>query len=180
MLLEAGRSALVAIDLQERLVPAVAGHQSIVAKAGVLLRAARRLEVPVLLTEQYPKGLGRVVPEIAEIAPEAEPVEKLCFAAPAERAFVDRLAALGREQVVIVGVEAHVCVLQAALMLAEQGYAPAVVWDATGSRAAADKEAALARMAYAGIELVTTEMVVFEWLRVAGTEAFRELSRLIK
>lgn len=180
MLLKASASALVVIDLQARLVPAVAGHDRVVANAAVLMRAARRLDVPMLLTEQYPKGLGRLVPEIAELAPAGATVEKLCFAAPAERAFQERLEALDRGQVIVVGMEAHVCVLQAALMLAERGYETFVVADATGSRDPANSEAALSRMASNGVEVATTEMVIFEWLQVAGTDAFRELSKLIR
>ena len=180
MLLKATESVLIVIDLQSRLVPAVADHDRVVANAAILMRAARRLDVPVLLTEQYPKGLGRLVPEIARLAPDGATVEKLCFAAPAEQAFRERLEALDRGQVIVVGMEAHVCVLQAALMLVEHGYETCVVADATGSRDPANREAALSRMAANGVEVATTEMVVFEWLQVAGTDAFRELSKLIK
>lgn len=180
MLLKAADSALIVIDLQARLVPAVADHDRVVANAAVLMQAARRLDVPMLLTEQYPKGLGRLVPEIAELAPADATVEKVCFAAPAERAFQDRIETIDRGQVVLAGMEAHVCVLQAALMLAERGYETFVVADATGSRDPANREAAISRLAANGVEIVTTEMVVFEWLQVAGTEAFRELSKLIK
>lgn len=180
MLLRGARSALVLIDLQKRLVPAVAGHEQAVRNARILMRAAARLEVPMLLTEQYPKGLGHVVPEIAELAPEGATLEKLCFAASGEHAFAERLCALGRRQVVLAGMETHVCVLQTALMLLEAGYEVFVAADAGGSRDPANKEAALARLGRAGVQVVTTEMVVFEWLQVAGTDAFRELSKLIK
>lgn len=180
MLMDRADSMLVVIDIQDRLAPAITGIDRVVANTTVLLDAARRLEVPILASEQYPKGLGKTVPTVAELTPPGAIVEKIEFSAAANSAFSERLAALERSVPVICGIEAHVCVLQTALDLLASGLRPVVVRDATGSRATASAEAAWQRMQQAGIELVTTEMVVFEWLRQADHPAFRELSRLIK
>lgn len=190
MLLSADRSALVVIDIQERLAPAVHAGERIVHNVTVLLRAARRLGVPVLATEQYPKGLGRTLPAVAdhlpaehlpaEHLPGGGVIEKMHFGCVGEAAFNERLAGLDRRQIVLTGMEAHVCVLQTALGLVEQGLDVFIVADATSSRTAANAELGIERMRANGVEVVTTEMVVFEWLHKAGTPAFKELSRLIK
>jgi nicotinamidase-related amidase len=179
-LIEAAASCLIAVDLQERLAPAISGGGEVVRKAGLLLRAAARLKVPVLLTEQYPKGLGTTLPEIARLAPQADKLEKIAFSALAEKGFRERLRALGRRQVVLLGTEAHVCVLQTGLEILGDGSALFVVADAVGSRDPADAQAALRRLERAGAVIVTAEMVVFEWLRRAGTDDFHHLLPDIK
>ena len=180
MLLEAGRCALLLIDLQERLMPAIAGGERILARADILLRCARRLEVPVLATRQYPKGLGGLVPPVAGSLSEGECLDKTAFSAFAEPVVRSALRAMGRDQFVLAGVEAHVCVLQSALDLRAEGYDVAVVADAVASRAAESHALALERLRGHGVEVVSVEMVLFEWLQKAGTEAFRELSPLIR
>jgi nicotinamidase-related amidase len=179
-LMEAAASCLIAVDLQERLAPAISGGDGVMRKVALLLRAAARLKVPVLLTEQYPKGLGKTVPEIARLAPQAVKLEKIAFSSFAEAEFRERLRALDRRQVVLLGTEAHVCVLQTGLDLLSDGGALYVVADAVGSRDPADAQAALRRLERAGATIVTAEMVVFEWLRRAGTEDFRHLLPYIK
>ncbi len=180
LLIEAAASCLVAVDLQERLAPAISGRDKVVRKAALLLRAAARLKVPVLLTEQYPKGLGGTLPEILQLAPGADKVEKIAFSSLADPGFLERYRALGRRQVVLLGTEAHVCMLQTGLDMLSDGAALFVVADAVGSRDPADARAALQRLERAGATIVTAEMVVFEWLRRAGTEDFRHLLRYIK
>jgi nicotinamidase-related amidase len=152
--------------------------------AEILLRSAERLSVPVTVTEQYPKGLGPTVPAILEALPaKAAVLPKTAFSAAAEPTIAERLQALtgaGRDHVVICGVEAHVCVLQTALGLKQEGLQVFVVGDAVSSREEASVSAASARLVQAGCQWVTTEMVVFEWLGRAATEDFRALSALIK
>jgi nicotinamidase-related amidase len=184
MLMDARRSTLVVVDLQERLLPAIAGAEEVVRHAGTLIEAARRLAVPIIVTEQYPKGLGPSAAAIRAALPnDATIVSKLTFNA-AESA--DFLAAWemqrqdGRDQAVLCGTEAHVCVLQSAAGLKAYGAEVFVVADATGSRAEANKQAALTRLAGLGVQAVTTEMAVFEWLGMAGTGEFREVSKLIR
>ena len=180
MHLEATRSALVLIDLQERLMPVIAGGEGVVARAAILLQAARRLEVPVLATRQYPKGLGGFVApfDAALTAPECH--DKLAFSALAEDPARGGLLGLRRNLFVLAGVEAHVCVLQTGLDLLGEGFDVAVVADAVSSRTVQSRDLALARLRGEGARIVNTEMVVFEWLGRAGTEAFRDLSPLIR
>jgi nicotinamidase-related amidase len=174
-LLDASCSTLLLIDLQARLMPALAEGDQLIRNAQRLIRAARRLGVPVLLTEQNPRGLGPTVPEL-DPSP-SDVVEKLSFNACAEPALGERL---GKGTVVVAGAEAHVCVLQTVLALRGQGRAVHVVADAVGSRREASRAAGLARMAAHGAEIVTTEMVLFEWLGTAAHPAFREIIALIK
>jgi len=180
MLLDAARSALLVVDLQERLAPAIDGIDQVLANAARVIRAARRLDVPIVCSEQYPKGLGHTVPPIAELLPEGAIVDKVEFSAAANAAVSGRLAATGRPEVLICGIEAHVCVLQSAMQLAEGGVPVTVVRDACSSRRPESAAAAWDRLARHGVELVTSEMVLFEWMRRADSPEFRELSKLIK
>lgn len=184
MLLDANRSALVVIDLQEKLVPAIDRGEAVVRQAGILLEAARTLDVPVVVTEQYPKGLGPTVTPIAEkLANDAEIISKLTFSAGKSEDFTTWMRAhraKGRDQAVICGTETHVCVMQTAADLKAQGAEVFLVTDASGSRTDANRRAGAERMAALGIHAVTTEMVLFEWLEVAGTEEFKQLSKLIR
>jgi len=180
MRMEAGRSALVLIDLQERLMPAIEGGEAVVCRSAILLQAARRLQVPVLATRQYPKGLGGLVAPFDEAVAPPECHDKLAFSGFAEDPARAALLGLERDQFVLAGVEAHVCVLQTALGLLAEGYGVAVVADAVSSRTGTSRELALARLQAKGASIVNVEMVVFEWLERAGTDAFRELSPLIR
>ncbi len=182
-LIDAGRSCLVAVDLQARLLPAIHDAKAVIRQARLVLRAAGRLGVPVLLSEQYPRGLGPTAPEIAALAPAAAPIEKIAFSAAADDGFRARYAAVARSQVVLLGTEAHVCVLQTGLGLLDLlGDAASlfVVADAVGSRDPANVRVALQRLELAGATIVTAEMVLFEWLRRADTAAFRDLLPWIK
>ena len=180
MLIDRERSFLLLVDVQDRLLPAMTEPAIVLRNAGILLKAAARLGVPVLASEQYPRGLGHTMPELASLLPAGATMEKVAFSCLGEAGAADRIASLGRKQAVICGIEAHVCVLQTALDLAAKGYQPFVVRDAVSSRAALSVETALARFQRTGIEVVTTEMVAFEWLARAGTDEFREISRLIR
>jgi nicotinamidase-related amidase len=180
MLLDPKRSCLVVVDVQERLAPKIAGGAEIILNINRLVEAAERLGVPVLLTEQYPDGLGRTVPELACRIPPANRVEKNFFAAGREEGFRRRFAATGRDRPVLCGMETHVCVLQSALDLAGREFAVAVVANAVGSRRALDRDSALRRFDRHGVELVTVEMALFEWLERAPGAAFRDLLPLIR
>jgi len=167
-------STLVLIDVQERLAAVMPDRESVLRSAGILLEAASRLKVPVVVTEQYPKGLGPTVPELAANLPsDATRVEKTAFSACGAMP-------IGRTQVVLAGMEAHVCVLQTALELAAAGREVFVVADAVCSRTQANYINALSRMHAAGVVVTNTESVVFEWLRDAAHEHFRALSKLIR
>ena len=180
MIIEAHRSLLLAIDLQERLTPAMADLEPVLANGRILLQAAKETEVPVLATEQYPKGLGRTVDPIAALVDPADIVEKVEFSAAANPTLDRRIGESDRPDVVLFGIEAHVCVLQTVLDLRSSGRQVALVRDACTSRQPESAAAAYDRAARAGADVVTTEMVCFEWLRRAGTPAFKAVSRLIK
>ncbi len=169
-------STLLVVDLQARLMPAIEGAAAVLANAKRLVEAARLLEVPVLATEQNPGGLGPTVPDLAP-APAAV-VPKMTFDAVRSAGFLDRLAA--GHAAVVAGCEAHVCVLQTVLGLRAAGRAVYVVRDAVGARRPESKATALERMARHGAEIVTTEMVIFEWLGTAEHPRFRAALALIK
>lgn len=174
-LLSVGNTTLVIIDFQARLMPAIHDGARLVANARRLVEAAGLLSVPILMTEQNPAGLGGTVPELAGAGPV---VTKMSFDACAEAAFLEALA--GDGQLVLCGCEAHVCLGQTALSLLAHRRRVAVVQDAIGSRLPETKEAALRRLERHGAEIVTTEMVIFEWLRSAEHPRFREVLKLVK
>ena len=177
MLLTAQSAALLLIDLQERLVPTIYDAEAVVARAVRLAEAARLLEVPIRATEQYPAGLGPTVPALAGY-PQAV-LTKTAFSATADPGFAALLPP-GVSQIVVAGCEAHVCVLQTVLGLLPRGHRVLVAADAVGSRDPDDREAAIARARQHGAEIVTSEMVLFEWLRDARHPRFREVQKLLK
>jgi len=176
MLIDAERSSLLVIDLQTKLVPALADHEQVVANVVWLIRIAQKIGVPIAATEQYPKGLGPLVPNVRKLIPATAIGAKNHFSAVAAKCLAP-LPGQDRAQVVVVGAEAHVCVLQTSLELLEDGKEVYVVADALGSRRSVDREIALTRMRDEGIRIVTREMVAFEWLTEAATPQFREINR---
>lgn len=180
MILDASRSLLLVVDIQVRLLPAMEEGPRVVAAAAKLMQAAALLGVPVLVSEQYPKGIGNTVPELAALAPAGSGHTKMTFSCAATPAIADAVAASGRTQLVLCGIEAHVCVLQTALGFAATGRDVAVAWDATSSRRESDRALAADRLRQAGVVLVSSEMVLFEWLGRAGTPEFKDMLALIK
>ncbi len=180
MLIKAEASCLIVIDMQERLVPAMQAPARTIKNTRLLLTTAQRLSVPVLITEQYPKGLGRTVREISEVSQGLPIYEKVHFSCLEDTRFADAFRKLDRRQAVIAGMEAHICVTQTAAQLMEEGFEVFVVTDATSSRSLESEQACLNRLQASGAGIVTTEMVVFEWLGRADTPAFKELLPLIK
>lgn len=168
-------SVLLLVDLQQRLMPAIHDADVVIANARRLVEGARLLGVPVRATEQNPAGLGPTVPELAGHATLA----KTAFGAVAEPGFTDLLPR-GAEEIVVAGCEAHVCVLQTVLGLLAARHRVLLVADAVGSRVDANKAAALDRAQRHGAEVVTTEMVLFEWLRDSTHPRFRDVQKLIR
>ncbi len=160
--------------------PAMQAPARTIKNAKLLISVARELDIPVLLTEQYPKGLGRTVKEIADVANGLPVLEKMHFSCMEDTSFADAFHTLGRKQAVIAGMEAHICVMQTAVNLMDEGYEVFVVTDATSSRTLESEQACLDRLGACGAGIVTTEMVVFEWLGKAGTDAFKKLLPLVK
>lgn len=176
-------TALVLIDMQERLFPAMDSEhrEEVMRNLKVLAATARRLQLPTLVTEQYPKGLGHTLPEMKEaLPPGLEPIEKVAFSCWGVETFRSRLTASGARQILLGGIEAHVCVLMSALDLLAAGYGVHVVADAVTSRTQANWRLAMAHLRQAGAVVTTTETALFQLLRQADTDEFRELARLIR
>jgi nicotinamidase-related amidase len=176
MLIDREDSALLVIDIQERLLPHIDGWQRVLENALWLTKLAQRLAVPVMASEQYPKGIGPTHAELAALLPAGAIGEKLHFSCAAAQC-LPGLPGSDRRQLVVCGIESHVCVLQTVLDLRWQGREVFVVAEAVGSRRPSDRELALARMRAHGVEIVSREMLAFEWLRQAGSEEFREISK---
>lgn len=176
MLLRAEQSTLLLIDIQEKLLPAIADGEAIAHHSAWLLQLAHKMQVPVIATEQYPRGLGPTIAELRTQLATGKVLEKLFFSAVADGALLQS-ADSHRSQWVVAGMEAHVCVLQTVLELLDAGQQVCVVAEAIGSRQASDKQLALQRMHTAGAVIVSREMVAFEWLRQAGTLLFKQVSQ---
>lgn len=180
MLLTIAQSCLLVIDIQSRLNPVMFDENRAPSGAAKLLQGADILGVPALLCEQYPKGIGPTVEGLQDLIPDGGPLEKITFSCASDQGFQDRFQKLGRTQVVICGIETHVCVLQSALELLANGVHVFVVEDATASRTQENHAAGLERIRAEGGRIVTLEMVLFEWLKKAGTPEFKQISQLIK
>lgn len=175
--LRAHESCVLVIDMQTGLLPAIAHHSQVLDRARRLAQAARLLDVPVLATEHWPEKIGPTESSVRDQVDHL--VAKTHFDATQETAFFGFLPS-GRHKVLLIGTEAHVCVLQTGLGLAARGYTPVMVADAVGSRRDADKAAALDRWAGRGLEAVTVEMAMFEWLESPAHPAFRDVLELVK
>lgn len=183
-LLSAKESLLLAVDLQERLVPTIANGGQIVRKCGMLARGAAIFSVPLIVTEQYPKGLGHTVPELAEIletSGHSSPrPQKLRFSAAEATGWPPAAERTdSRHQIVIAGIETHICVLQTALDLLAIGYRVYICVDAVSSRSSIDHDVALNRLRDSGAITVTTESVLFEWCESAGNDKFKQIRELV-
>ncbi|MEO8303065.1 MAG: isochorismatase family protein [Betaproteobacteria bacterium] len=176
MLIDAHRSQLLVVDLQERVVPAIHDHERVVSNVIWMVRVAQKIGVPVAAVEQYAKGLGCTVPAVRDLLPPDGIAQKDHFSSVAAQCLAG-LPGSNRAQIVLVGIEAHVCLMQTALELIEEGKVVFVVAEAVGSRRESDRDLALARMRQEGARIVSREMVVFEWLARAATPLFREVSR---
>jgi nicotinamidase-related amidase len=176
--LDSATSAVLVVDVQEKLMVKIAGADAIVRNIAFLLDAAPLLGVEVIATEQYPKGLGPTVAALAKRLQDRP--EKLTFSCCGAPEVSYRLRRHGRTQVVLVGIEAHVCVLNTALDLLADGYAVYVAVDAVGSRFAIDRDTALRRIEQAGVIPITVEAAVFEWMVAASHPKFKQVSALVR
>lgn len=177
-LLDRQRSALLVVDVQLKLLPKILDHQRLLWNISRLSRGAAAMEVPVAATEQYPQGLGETAAEIANLLPPRH--EKMAFSAAAVRPMVSEIADRGISQIVVCGIETHICVLQTALDLVSEGFDVYVVSDAVGARGAEDHAVALDRMRDHGLSVVTTEGVLFEWCRTASDPGFKTIRGLVQ
>lgn len=175
-------SALLIIDVQTRLAAAMPERDRVLRNSGILIEAAAQLDIPIVQTEQYPRGLGATEPELAErLQDKAQRLEKTSFSCCDAAGFdAAACADVRRTQWILCGMETHVCVLQTALDMRSRGLEVFVVEDATCSRSAAHVSNALARLRQAGVIISNTESVLFEWLRDANHPQFKALSALIR
>jgi len=177
--LDRTKACVVAVDVQEKLVPAMWNFAPVEKYVKAMIVAGRELGLPVIATEQYPKGLGATIPSVRE-ALGAPPLVKMHFSCGADPAFMQALEATGRKQVVMVGIEAHVCVFQTARDLVERGYEVFVCADAVTSRFEEHRRVALDQLAAMGAHVTSAETCIFDLLHQAGTPEFKKVSPLVR
>ena len=177
-LLDPTRCGLLVVDIQEKLMPAIPSSDMVVRQTGRLLRAAQSLEIPTAATVQYPKGLGPLESSLAQQLP--QPEEKMDFSAAVCRGALDRWVRAGRDQILVAGIETHICVLQTVLDLLAEEMHVFVVTEAVAARRERDHELALQRMQTAGAVLTTIETTLFELCRTAEHGSFKAISRMVK
>jgi nicotinamidase-related amidase len=174
--LDRDRAVLIVVDVQEAFRPAVGDFDRVAHGASVLVDGARTLGLPVIVTEQYPKGLGHTVPEVAEHLDGVEPIEKMCFSA----ARADGFDVDGRDQALVCGIESHVCVSQTAHDLLDRGLEVHVARDAVTSRTEENRELGIHKMEQAGAVVTSVETALFELVGQAGTPEFKAIQGLVK
>ena len=179
-MLSPNETLLLIIDVQGRLAPAVFGADKLERNIQKLIRACHVLEVPLLVTEQYPKGLGNTIPSLRELMVEAVVVEKSSFSCCGSQEFMRQLRALNRNDILIAGMETHVCVYQTAIELLDFGYNVHLLTDCVSSRSEENRELGIRCIEKAGAALTSTEMALFELLRVAEGERFKAISAIVK
>ena len=179
-LLSRDETALIIIDVQEKLFERVEDGDRIADSICKLIRFANILGIPIILTEQYPEGLGPTIHRIRELIPNVKPIEKIEFSCMASREFRRRLSEINVKNLVLTGIEAHICVAQTAIEAITSGYKVYVVYDAISSRHRDDKAIAIERMKQHGVYMVTSEMLMYEVLRRAGTPEFKEILKLVR
>ena len=179
-ILDKGKALLLIVDIQERLVPAMGQRKKVFANCQHIIEAAKLLAIPFLVTEQYPKGLGPTVDEIKDTLTHYEPLEKITFDCCRGEGFLEKVASLYKSQIILTGMETHVCVLQTCLSLLKEGYTVHLVSDAVCSRKKGDFLTARDMMRDAGAVITCTETVLFQLLEKAGTLEFKAISKRIK
>ena len=168
------------IDIQERLVPVMEENEQFVENCSKLIQGLQILGLPVLVTQQYTKGLGETIDEIKSVIPDFQHIEKNDFSCYDEPMVAEKLALLGIQNVIICGIESHVCILQTAIDLKEAGYTPVVVMDCVSSRSFDTIDLAMERFRHEGIMMTSMESVLFELTRSAGAPGFKDISKLVK
>lgn len=176
----ANESVGLIIDMQERLYPFIHNHEQLTRNTGILIEGLKAIGIRILVTEQYTKGLGFTIEPLKELIREIPVIEKQAFSCCDEPLFSSEFKALNTKNVIIAGIETHVCVLQTVIDLLQEGYQPVVIEDCVGSRNPNDKAIAIERMRQEGAIISTYESILFELLRYSGTEVFKKISKLVK
>ncbi|MGD8451779.1 MAG: hydrolase [Phycisphaerae bacterium] len=174
------RAQLVVVDIQEKMLPHITGREQVLEQSVRMIRAACEMGLPVTVSEQYVRGLGPTVGEVLEATGDAERLEKMSFSLLGDEPLSRRILGLSRPQVLLVGIETHVCVQQTALDLLAAGHLPVVLVDAVGSRRPTDRDTALTRMRDAGAVVTTVESAIFDMLVRAGTDVFKRILPLVR
>ncbi|HSW00789.1 MAG TPA: hydrolase [Sedimentisphaerales bacterium] len=179
-MLEIQNACLVVVDVQGKLAQLMFDRESLFKNIRILIQAANTLEIPILWCQQVPDALGPTVPEIAELLAGEEPIDKACFSCCGDERFTAELNALGREQILLCGIEAHICIYQTAMDLMEGGVDVTIVADGVSSRTEQNRETALDRLSAEGANISSVEMALFELLKTARHPQFRDIARLVK
>ncbi len=179
-LLGRSNALLVVVDVQARLLPVIEGAAELESRLSILIAGAKTLGIPILFTEQYPKGLGPTLPGLRELVPEAPVLSKLSFSCGGDPGFRSAVRGFEKAEIVVAGIEAHVCVLQTALDLVALGYQVHVPFDATSSRRRSHAENGLRRMGEEGVVVTNVESVLFEAMNRCDIAEFRAISGLLK
>ena len=180
MRIKRDEAAAVVVDIQERLLPHIHEGDIMLGNCIKLIKGLEALSIPVLITQQYTKGLGPTVQPVIQLFPEFRHIEKISFSCCEEPSFEKEITRLGRTDIILCGIESHVCVLQTCLDLLEGGRRAVVVEDCISSRKPGDKLTAIERMRQEGARITTMESLLFELARVAGNDAFRSISGIVK
>ena len=179
-MLRTGDTFLLVVDVQDKLARVMHEKEALFESLRKIIKGAQALDIPILWAEQNPKGLGPTVPEVAELLADHEPISKLCFSCCGNTRFLQALRRIERRQVLVVGIEAHVCVYQTAMDLVDLGYEVQVVADAVSSRTEGNKQLGLERIRVAGGSLTSVEIALFELLKVAEGKRFKEILKVVK
>lgn len=180
-LLSRDRAVLIIFEMQERLLPAVHEHKDVLKNIQNMVRSARILDVPIILTEQYPKGLGPTVPELMEVLGEdVKPIEKLSFSAFGSDEFKDKLKYLDAKTLILCGLECHICINQTAHDALQEGYRVHVLADGTSSRTKKNYKLGLKKMRQGGAVITSTETALYELMEVAKTDEFNGILKVLK
>jgi len=178
--LKRARSILVVVDIQEKFRDLIHQMDLVVANTSRLMRFSDRLDIPRIVTEHYPSRLGGTIEDLAALTPSIDPVEKISFSCAADAGFTSRLKSTRRDQVILCGIETHVCIYQTARDLLDDGFQVIIAADAVSSRQVANRNLGLAYLRDLGAQVMTTEMVMFEILRVARTDEFKSVADILK
>jgi len=170
----------IVVDIQERMLPVIEHHKKLESNCVILIKGLKLLEIPTLITQQYTKGLGMTIPSIREAAKCDDYQEKLSFSVLGEETIANAIREQNRNNVLVLGIEAHICVLQTCLDLKEQGYTPYLVVDCIGSRKESNLEMAIQRAVQEGVKLTSYESALFELMGRSDVGVFREISKLVK
>ena len=178
--IEAGRSALIVVDIQDKFRDIIHGMNEVISASRRMIKFSQELDIPVLVTEHYPRGLGTTQPRIRELFNPFQPIEKIEFSCCGSDLFSEILEQLDRDQIILVGIETHVCIYQTAFDLMRIGKQVVVPADAVSSCSAANRELGLQRMTSLGVQIMGVQMLMFEILKKAGTPQFKKVAPLLK